>query len=93
MARDAFTYLLQLRRKYVRDWYWFAAGVVVIGFGITFDAGKSHLLGTAAGAGVMLVGLILGYLGYRRGLPLSASQDNDSVARNRSIRGPTDPGP
>ena len=91
MARDPFTYLLELRRKYVRDWYWLAAGVAVIGFGMAISSGLSHVMGLVAGAGVILIGLFAGYLGYRRGLPLSAGQDSDSVARNRSESRPTDP--
>jgi hypothetical protein len=85
MARDPFTYLFELRRKYVRDWYWFAAGVVAIGFGIAINAGLSHVLGLVAGVGVMLIGLLVAYLGYRRGLPLSASEDADPSAGNRSV--------
>jgi hypothetical protein len=93
MARDPFTYFFELRRKYVRDWYWFSAAVVAIGFGIAFNNGSSHLLGLVAGVGVMLIGLFVGYLGYRRGLPLASSPHSDSPARNRSASRPTDPGP
>lgn len=92
MVRDPFTYSFELRRKYVRDWYWFSAAVVAMGFGIAFSAGLSHMLGLVAGVGVMLVGLFVGYLGYRRGLPLAASPRSDSPARNRSASRPTDPG-
>ncbi len=91
MVRDPFTYLLELRRRYVRDWYWLAAGVIAIGFGITVSSGPSHPPGMAAGAGVMLVGLVAGYLGYRRGLPLSGSRHGDSSARHRPATGPVDP--
>jgi hypothetical protein len=92
MARDPFTYLFELRRKYVRDWYWFSAGVVAIGLGIAISAGLSHVLGLVAGVGVMLIGLFVGYLGYRRGLPLSASQHGYPPISNRSESWPTDPG-
>jgi hypothetical protein len=93
MVRDPFTYFFELRRKYVRDWYWFSAAVVAMGFGFAFDAGLSHVLGLLAGVGVMLIGLFVGYLGYRRGPPLATSPHGDPPARNRSASRPTDPGP
>jgi 1,4-dihydroxy-2-naphthoate octaprenyltransferase len=66
MPRDPFSQLLALRRRYVRDWYWMCAGVVAVGLGIAHDSG-THPFGLLAGLGVMAAGLIVGYLGYRRG--------------------------
>jgi hypothetical protein len=90
MARDPFTYFLEFRRKYVRDWYWNAAGMVVVGLGTTISSGLNYA-SLATGGGVILVGLFVGYLGYRRGLPISASQHSDPPTRNRSESWPTDP--
>ena len=56
MARDPFTYFLELRRRYVRDWYWMCAAVIAIGLGIAVNAGTSHLVGMVAGVGLMIAG-------------------------------------
>ena len=67
MARDPFTYFFQLRRRYIRDWYWNCAAVVAIGLGIVVNAGASHPFGIAAGVALMIAGSVVGYVGYRRG--------------------------
>lgn len=70
VPRDPFSYVLELRRRYVRDWYWMGAAVVTVGLGVAHDAGTTHPSGLLAGLGVMAAGLIVGYLGYRRGKSL-----------------------